>query len=164
MDISQEYLKSLLDYNPDTGVFTWIKSRKGAALGNVAGVVVWSGYRLIQIDRKTYRAHRLAFLWMTGSFPPKETDHINGIRNDNRWCNLRAVTGLENSLNKRKASNNTSGVMGVTWHRVSMKWQASIKVNQRSMALGYYKDFFEAVCARKSAETVFNFHPNHGRT
>lgn len=89
--LTQERLKELLTYEPATGVFRW-RERRGnqgggcVAPGDEAGSVYKNGYRMIGVGGRRYGAHRLAFLYMTGAFPPAEVDHINGVPADNRWC------------------------------------------------------------------------------
>lgn len=86
-------LKELLTYDPETGVFIWRGWRSGSAVaGSVAGSLHSDGYVCIKIGRCLYRAHRLAFLYMTGSRPIGQVDHINMNRADNRWCNLRETS------------------------------------------------------------------------
>lgn len=87
--LTQEYLKDILDYNHFNGEFHWIKRRKGVQIYSVAGYTHKTGYRRINIDGKQYQAHRLAFLYITGSFPLKKVYHFNNRRDDNRWLNLR---------------------------------------------------------------------------
>ena len=161
-ELTQEYLKSILDYNPDTGIFVWKERRKSnQKKGKVAGTPS-NGYIRISINFKKFRAHRLAFLYMEGRFP-EEVDHINGVRDDNRWINLRNVSKSINQRNSKLRKNNTSGISGVFWCKRTKKWRSCIKLNGKYKYLGYFTDFFEACCARKSAEVEHNFHPNHGR-
>jgi hypothetical protein len=115
------------------------------------------------IFKKDYQAHRLAFLWMTGSFPASEVDHINGVRDDNRWGNLRAVTPTQNAQNQRLPSNNKSGVIGVHWNKQANRWCARIKVNGRVVHIGLFSTLEEAVAARAKANEKYGYHPNHGK-
>jgi len=162
--LSQEFLKSILHYNEDTGVFTWIERRYGTRRGgHRAGSLHYHGYRHIMVNGSHYHEHRLAYLYMTGALPLDEIDHINGIRDDNRWGNLRAVSKSENNKNKKHHSNNTSGVMGVYWHKRTEKWMAYISVDRRRIHLGLHANLFDAASARKSAEARYGFHENHGR-
>ena len=158
--ISQERLKELLHYNPDTGIFTWTVPRQGVKAK--AGSVNGKGYRQITIDYKLYQVHRLAFLYMTGEWPKDQLDHINHIRTDNRWLNLREATCQENQRNRTKNKDNTSGVTGVYRHTVTQQWYSQIKDGGKNKYLGYFTDKFEAICARKSAEVKYGFHENHG--
>ena len=100
---------------------------------------------------------------MTGKWPNGEVDHINGIRDDNRWCNLRDVTKSENQRNAKIRKVNTSGFNGVDFHTKHNKWRARIYVDGRSELLGYFSNFFVACCVRKAAEQEHGYHPNHGR-
>lgn len=162
--VSQSRLKELLEYNPDTGEFVWLCNKgsravKGCIAGNKNKI---TGYVVISIDGHRYLAHRLAFVYMLGVEPEVHTDHINGIRCDNRWCNLREVTAKQNHRNRRRHKSNTSGITGVRWHKSSNKWLSEIRYNYRSLHLGLFDDKFDAICARKSAELEYNFHENHG--
>jgi hypothetical protein len=115
--ITQERLKELLSYDPQTGEFTWIKAppRKGFLLGQRAGYKTKPGYRVIKIDQKTYGEAHLAFLYMTGGRPEEEVDHKNIDPSDNSWSNLRCASKSQNQRNKGRYSNNTSGVKGVRY-------------------------------------------------
>ena len=173
--INQEQLKELLHYDPETGIFTWRKrDRKyfksnhyfniwnDQFSGKKTGSMNGGGYLRTSVLGRRYKTHRLAFLYMTGEFPPDHTDHINGIRDDNRWVNLRAVSHAENGKNQRLKSNNNSGFNGVFWREDTRKWRVFISVNGKRKHLGQFIDKFEAVCCRKAAEIRYKYHPNHG--
>ena len=165
MELTQSYLKSILHYDPETGIFTRIvKVANNVNIGDVAGGIDSCGYVRIRVKRQFYSLHRLAFFYMTGAFPSEHIDHINGIRHDNRWANLRPVMKIENRWNLKKYNSNTSGTVGVSWHIRSFRWLAHISKHGKRKHLGRYTDFFEACCARKSAENLYGFHPNHGKT
>lgn len=165
MQLTQDKLKEKLHYDPDTGVFIWVvPPAPSVKLGDTAGCLDSQGYIVIKWKDIQYKAHRLAFLYMTGAFPPEQTDHINGVRDDNRWENLRAVTCQENQRNRKLPKDNTSGVMGVTRRNKDKTWEVSIRIPGKRLYIGRFSDFSEAVCARKSAENKYNFHVNHGRT
>lgn len=101
-------------YDPETGVFTWVKSPSAnSPKGSIAGSTDTAGYRRISLLGKQVSAHRLAVLWMTGSMPEDEVDHINGIRSDNRWANLRVCDQSQNRQNVNIRSDNKVGVKGV---------------------------------------------------
>lgn len=159
--LTQKRLKELLDYHPGTGVFTWRINRGGTAkTGSVAGCVLGDEYLQIQIDGKGYYAHRLAWLYVHGEFPPDQLDHINRVRADNRIANLRPATNAENNQNQCRRSDNTSGVVGVYWYKQLGKWRALIQLNGRLMHLGYYKTIEEAAAARAVAKAKYHtFHP-----
>lgn len=167
-EITQERLKYLLEYNPDTGVFTRKIGRKGVKKGAeagciVKGVIVGKSYRRISIDYKIYAAHRLAWLYMTGEMPPDQIDHIDGNGLNNKWKNLRSVSAHENKKNKRLPVNNSSGFCGVAWNKVCKKWRALIQVNGKSKHLGMFKDKSDAIKARVAANIKYGFHENHGQ-
>jgi hypothetical protein len=162
--ITQDALKELLSYNPETGDFTWLKAiTNSIRVGGLAGTCNNLGYWKIKIFGKLYGAHRLAWLYTYGSFPPDQTDHINGRRDDNRIENLRAVTNSENTRNGKRRYTNTSGVTGVRWRKQDQSWQAQISDKGKQLHLGLFKDLFSAVAVRKSAESKYGYHPNHGR-
>ena len=176
--INQEQLKELIHYNPDTGVVTWLR-RPADMFKRERDCNAWNAryanetagreytfetgkqYRQLTLYGKTYREHRLIWLYMIGE-EPDQVDHINGDGTDNRWCNLREVDGFENNRNKRKPSDNTSGVVGVYWDKYYGKWLASLNHNGKRINLGRFVYWFDAVCARKSAENRYDFHNNHG--
>lgn len=156
--LTQTRLKELLQYDPETGVFTWIASkRKNTRAGQVAGCLnKVIGYVQIKIDRCRYYGHRLAWLYVNGEFPPNDIDHINRVRSDNRFCNLRLASHAENMQNRSMHRNNTSGHMGVSWDKQHQKWMAHIKFNEKTINLGRFHSINEAVSARKSAELQFH--------
>jgi hypothetical protein len=163
--MTQEELKRMMRYCPDTGVFIWLRGNgKAVKEGDIVGSYARrSGYRKTKLKHKQWMLHRLAFLYMTGSLPREQVDHINGVKDDNRWSNLRAVSQYENGLNQKKSVLNKSGVPGVCLHKSSGKWQASIWVLRKFKYIGLYENFSEAVTARKSAESLYGYHVNHGR-
>ena len=160
--LTQERLKELLHYNPDTGVFTRRIKTGNAKKGDIVGCVA-DGYLCAGVDYKVYRLHRLACLFMKGRWPIKDMDHKDHIRSNNRWGNLREVTEQENSRNRSITSRNTSGIVGVSWNKNRGAWQSMIKNNRKQIYLGAFKDKFLAICARKSAENKLGFHLNHGK-
>jgi hypothetical protein len=158
--LTQNRLKELLEYNPNTGLFIRKKTTSSnAQIGDVAGCLNKQlGYKLISIDGKSYYCHRLAFLYMTGYFPESQVDHINRIRDDNRWENLRKVTSAENLQNTVLRDSNKSGAKGVFWYKQRNKWIAYIRFNNKRYSLGYYVNFEDAVVARKQAEDKYFTH------
>jgi len=162
--LTQSRLKELLHYNPDTGIFTWIIDSRGPIRkGRIAGTPQSSHYISITVDNYRTLAHRLAFLYMTGAMPPNDTDHINGVRHDNRWDNLRCVTRSENLRNQKQRLDNTSGITGVAWANHRRKWRAHIMVKQQFIHLGYFTNLADAIKARNDAELFHKFSPTHGR-
>src|ERR1700749_4202141 len=149
MTITQEYLKSRLHYDPNTGIFTWLLHegsysnvgvRNARFAGRAAGHVNKNGYVVIAIDRVGYKAHRLAWLYMTGEYPSRklDTDHKDGNRANNAWNNLPLGTRAENQWNRSKQVNNKTGRKGVCWHEASQYWVAQIKVNKKAIHLGCF--------------------------
>ena len=164
LKLTQERVKELFYYNPKTGTFTRrIYCCSNAKVGDVAGSRSPLGYILINVDYKLYGASRLAFLYMEGYFPEHQVDHINRIRDDNRWENLRHVTSQCNIRNSSVRGDNTSGVTGVCWHKGNKKWASYIMVNEKRKSLGYFKILKEAVQARWEAEVKYDF-PNCNTT
>ena len=176
--LTQEYLKEALDYDPETGIFRWKerprhhfkKSAKSNAYktwnsrwsGKECGRLDTKGYLYVSINYKHYRQHRLAWLYMTGEWPAAQIDHINHMRLDNRFKNLRVVTNTENGRNSRLSKNNTSGISGVRWRKDIKKWSARIMVNKKEISLGSFSSKQEAIEARNKANKKYDFHPNHG--
>jgi len=138
MEKLRKRVLELLDYNPDTGIFTRRVSRGSQLAGSVAGTKHVNGYICIQIDGKIYLAHRLAWLLSHG-FIPSEIDHINLIKDDNSIVNLRPATRQEIGRNTGKRVNNTSGFKGVSFHKASGKWNARAQdANGKRSHLGYF--------------------------
>lgn len=150
-------IRGLIEYRPDTGLFYWLVDRLSYAGKAKAGSQAGSpkdGYIQIIIEQRQYRAHRLAWLLMTGAFPPKgyEIDHINRDRSDNRWTNLRLVTRSQNNMNAGLRSDNRSGQKGVGRRSDNGKWYARITIGRSVVLLGHFDDFNDAVAARLAAE------------
>jgi len=152
-DLPQEVLKELLVYDSGTGIFTWNKYRNSKAVkGGIAGGINPRGYRVIKVNNKTYKEHRLAWLYEYGYFPECDIDHINRDKGDNRLCNLREVSRSCNVRNIGNISSNTSGIKGVRKHNQMEQWVVRITANNKDYYLGCYKDFTEAVCHRLAVE------------
>ncbi len=156
-------VKKVLHYCAITGEFTWIANiRGGVKSGDVAGYIHSSGYRIIVISGVRYRAHRLAWFYITGSIPENQIDHINQNRSDNRFINLRAATPAINAKNCKKRIDNKSGFTGAYFGNQCKKWIAEIKVNGKKVHLGSFSSMCLAVKARKNANIIYDFHKNHG--
>ena len=160
--LTQKRLKQVLNYNKNTGIFTCNAGRIRVKEGKVAGTLANTGYICIRIDKRLYSAHRLAFLYMTGSFPIEQVDHISHDRTDNRWANLRQVSRKENQRNLKMRVDNKSGFTGVHWYKPYNKWVAKVKVSGKAEHLGYFKDINKAIEVRKKANLKYGFHLNHG--
>lgn len=161
-DLTIEFLNSRLNYNPESGVFTWKLAKGGKRVGDFAGSINDQGYVVIRINRVIYRAHRLAWIIMTGKAPINELDHIDGNRSNNSWLNLRDVPRLQNKRNQGRVISNTSGYNGVMWYKAGEKWHAQITVEGKAIHLGYFENLEDAIKARKEAETFYGFHETHG--
>lgn len=180
MKITTDIVRELLHYDPDTGVFVWRKRDRrwfdqdrywkawnAKNSGKVAGTVstLASGYRWAQIyllDR-AYKAHRLAWLYMTDEPLPYQIDHINRDPLDNRWDNLRASTHVVNGRNQSVSAANTSGYTGVGWYKSREKWRVKIKIHGKERTVGYYETIVDAVAARMRANQEYGFNQGHGR-
>lgn len=174
LNLTQSMLQSLVDYNPLTGIFVW-KERPRTRFRNTANFKAWNkkfpgkeagnlredGYLRVGILGKYIYIHRLAWLYMHGTTPANDLDHINGVRSDNRMSNLREATREENGKNQKLHVTNTSGVCGVQ-KVYGGKWVAKIYENGKQRTLGTFVDFGDAVEARKEAEAKAGYHTNHG--
>lgn len=161
--MNQEYLKSILEYNLDTGIFTWkVNKSRRSKVGSVAGYID-NGYVRIEIDGKSYKAHRLAWLYLHGEMPDNLIDHANSNRSDNRINNLRQATYQKNSENYRTPKTNKSGVKNVSWYKQLNKWVVSISIKGVKKTIGYFDDleFAELVAIEARNKYRMEF-ANHG--
>jgi hypothetical protein len=165
--ITAGYVRKLLDYDPETGEFMWrhrpvetfLDGRYPAErecarwnsrfAGTIAGSILRDGYLKIKINGKPYSAHRLVWLWMTGEWPINQIDHIDCIRSNNRWTNLRAATHAQNMANRLIQRNNTSGYKGVWFDKRDRKWRVQIGAEGRRRYLGSY-------AARNDAAAIYS--------
>lgn len=143
-------LESSLQYCPDTGKFTRLKSPKTKRIGKIVGTNNGQGYLCVSFMKRIFKAHRIAWRLYYGVWPDSQIDHINGDRSDNRICNLRLATHKQNTWNRSRSVNSNSGVKGVTKHL--NRWQASIGKDGRRHYLGSFKTIEEAKTAREKAE------------
>jgi hypothetical protein len=140
--ITQEELKTHVHYNPETGVFTRLTGNfKGRVIKNKPDL---DGHIRIKVKHINYFSHRLAWLYMTGSFPKECIDHIDRNPANNVFSNLREATFKENSRNSKMFCTNTSGVKGVYWHKGKKRWYAHCRVNSKRHFVGLFKDIGEA--------------------
>lgn len=178
---SPDLLRKLLRYEPETGRLFWkergpdvmqhvTRSPEDACLawnrkfsGREAFTANRTGYKVGNIFNRTFAAHRIAWAITHGEWPQNFIDHINGDRADNRLCNLRSVSQLENMRNVRKNPLNTSGITGVYKNTHTRLWSAKISVKNRSQHLGYFETREEAAQARLAAENELGFSVTHGR-
>ena len=146
-------LRSILHYDPETGEWTWLVNRaRLAKAGQKAGTPHQKeGYIRLHIQGRMYQSSILAHFYMTGLWPEDEMDHINGIRDDDRWANLRSVSKQKNLLNRKRYLTSTSGHKGVSWHSKLGKWRARIQLYGKRMALGCFGTKEEASAAYEAA-------------
>lgn len=175
MTIPVDVLHELLAFDSKTGAFTW-KARDGRFCATELSARRWNarfagkpalngnhaqGYLEGTLLFQSILAHRAAWAMHYGVWPSSQIDHINGDRTDNRIQNLREATATENNRNMRLSSRNTSGTVGV--HRSRRLWVARICDQGKIVHLGSFRDFGDAVAARKAAEERYGYHANHGR-
>ena len=156
--ITQKELRRALHYDARRGVWRWRVGRSGTAgKGSIAGYLQPNGYRYIQVNGKLYLSSRLAWFYIRGYFPEHDVDHVNRVRDDDRWGNLREVSRQCNIRNCKLSSQNTSGVKGVCWHKQHNKWHTQVRVNGKSRSVGLHDDFTEAVAHRLAAEQCLDW-------
>lgn len=159
--LSHEYLTKVLEYEPESGVFIWkIRVSQAVKPGDIAGSVNKNGYLFIKVGKYIYRAHRLAWFYFYGQWPPIENyqiDHIDGNRLNNSIKNLRLASNAKNARNHKLYSHNTSGISGVSFAEANNKWKATIRYNGKNIHLGYFTSFEEAVKARVIAEKELGY-------
>jgi hypothetical protein len=137
--LTREQLQQLLNYDPETGVFTWqLRRNQHVDAGSVAGhVSARNGYRYINVRRKLHLAHRLAVFFMTGAWPTADVDHKNGERDDNRWSNLRDATRSENMNNLQRSHRDSKvGLLGVV--PCNGRFAAHARVSGKNKYLGTF--------------------------
>lgn len=143
MILTHKRLLEVLEYNPETGIFTWIKSTgPRCKVGAEAGNINPEGYRAIQLDNISYLTHRLAWFYCFEEWPEQEIDHINRNKLDNSLDNLVDSSNQKNSENKGNYANNSSGFKGVYAKRG--KWEASIKHKGKTYYIGLFNSPEEA--------------------
>jgi hypothetical protein len=139
MTIDADYLRSVLSYNQDTGDFIWIVSNSNRTpIGSKAGTPDGRGYIQIMVNKKKYKAHVLAWLYVHGVYPEIHLDHKNCDKKDNRISNLRLATKSENGYNRKKYSNNKSGYKGV-WISPNGKFVSEIRHNGKKIKIGTFE-------------------------
>lgn len=110
-----------------------------------------SGYLGGNVFRRAMKAHRVLWAIHHGEFPPSFLDHRNGVRSDNRLCNLRAATPHQNVMNTRSSKGSSSKFLGVSWHKAAQKWVATITNNRKQEYLGLFDDEVMAALAYNDA-------------
>ncbi len=141
-DLTAEYVRSLFDYNPESGLLTH-KKRFGVVEGARAGCVN-SGYRRVKIHQIPYLEHRIIWLWMTGFWPECDTDHEDLVKTNNKWKNLREATRSQNVFNGRVRKSRKYGSLKGTGLQESGKWFARTRENGKEIYLGQFDTEIEA--------------------
>jgi hypothetical protein len=155
--LTQEYLRSLFDYDAETGVLTRkICTANRHKLGEIVGYSGARGYRQAMAGGRKYMVHNLIWMWVHGKFPEGVIDHINRVRHDNRLANLREVTRSENNHNMSISSANWSGFTGAAWDKSRSQWLASIRANGKQHHLGRFNTPQEASAAYLAAKAVYH--------
>ena len=135
--INKEYLNNIFDYKD--GHLYWKVAKQKIRIGDKFGCIRQDGYVVGTLDLKSWREHRLIFMWHYG-YLPNEIDHIDGNPSNNSIENLRQADRSKNGMNQKLNSRNTSGVKGVSWRKDKQKWDVRVKVNQKNKHLGYFDD------------------------
>jgi hypothetical protein len=150
--ISQELVKALFSYSSETGIFTRkLTTGQKAQKGSIAGSLQPSGYILLEINGNTYRAHRVAWLYMYGEFPDRAIDHIDRDRANNSIANLRLATAQENIRNSGLRTDNSTGYRGVSLDKRSGRYRAYIYLDGKQKSLGYHSTAEDAAAAYNEA-------------
>lgn len=153
---SQAQLKELYHYCPNTGLFTTLTNRRRWKAGRIAGTPA-RGYIQIRVNGEIFRAHRLAWIYMTGVHPEEHIDHIDRNPANNAWANLRLATDAENLLNRTFSKNNRFGFKGIyRAHGRSKGFSAKIKKDGKSHYLGTFKTIEEAKAAYDAAGRILH--------
>lgn len=166
--LTAELLREMLHYDPETGVFVWRVLnlyRREIKIGDIAGHLDRSGYWVVKVYGGRYMAHRLAWFYVHGDWPPHQVDHINGVRHDNRLCNLRLATRTENARNRARRVDNSSGHAGVSFDKRDKNWRVQSTLNGRHAYIGSFATLAEAVAARDEFTAAHwgDFSPNVAR-
>lgn len=180
--ITPEICRQLCRYEPDTGKLFWLprdpiwfkptkrtpewccNNWNSRCAGKEAFTLLApTGYMTGCLLHATELAHKIAWAIQTGEMPSDMIDHEDGNRANNRFANLREAGPTEQARNMKLFSTNTSGHAGVNWSKKEEKWIAKIGLDYKSIRIGCFDDFDEAVRARCAAELEYGFHPNHGR-
>lgn len=160
MSLTQELAHSLFEYK-DGQLFRKV-SRRSYKSGDLVGNIEASGYVRTTLNGKRYSIHRIVYLMQHG-YMPKEIDHINGNKSDNRIENLREVSRSENNVNRGSFKQNKSGYKNVSWHKLESKWQVQLKINKKAKHFGYFDDLELAdLVATEARDKYFGKYANHG--
>ncbi len=154
--VTADELRRMLSYDPDTGVFTWKHTVSSKApKGSSPSGKDRDGYLVMTFKGKYLRQHRVAWCYMTGSWPKEKIDHKNGIRDDNRFCNLRECDEQDNNRNRGLSAVNTSGVSGVSFQQG--KWAVRLRLNKHDRRFfGYFDDLELAELVANEARNKYH--------
>jgi hypothetical protein len=135
--LTHDVLKGVLDYYPDSGIFKSRNKTSKKPAGSVVGCIGTHGYLVIAVKGRSYLAHRLAWFYMHGEWPKDLIDHVNGVKVDNRFVNLRECSKSQNGQNS-KARKSFSGVKSVEWHTGAGKWRVRMEVAGKRHHIGFF--------------------------
>jgi len=178
-DLTNDLVRELLDYDPETGFLTWRRRDRewfsterswktwntryaGRRAGNLVTTATGYQRRVVGVFNRPRLEHHIAWMWMTDDPLPPEIDHENQNATDNRWCNLKASTRARNSRNAAMKRRNTSGVTGVSFHKLSGKWRAAFMLDGKEVYVGLFDSVSSAEIALKAARPGKDFSPRHG--
>lgn len=143
--ITQQRLKELFNYCPDTGILTQkTRTSQRVKVGEDVGCLTRNGYLKIFCQGRNYRVHRLAWLYVYGDYPDEDIDHINGIRTDNRLCNLRLATRSQNNCNSKLRADNKTSYRNVHFFKRTGTYQVQVRLNGKRVNGGYFATAEEA--------------------
>lgn len=158
--LTAEQLREVLNYDPETGVFTRKVPARGVKAGEIAGCDNGRGYIRIRVCGSYVLAHRLAWLYVHGEWPAGEIDHVNRNSMDNRVSNLRVVDRTANLINRRDDRRNKSGIRNVLWDAKRQKWVAQLRRRGSQLNLGRFDSITDAAAAVEAARCKHdNFQP-----
>ena len=160
--LTQDLVRKLFNYNKRLGKLYYLMPTHNHNVGDVAGYRHSGGYISISIGNTEHLAHRIIWLYVKG-YLPDMVDHIDHVRTNNAWANLREVNNTDNSKNTSISSNSTTKVNGVSFMKTKNKYRAYIMVNRKQISLGLYTNLEDAIEARRKADIKYGFHSNHGR-
>jgi HNH endonuclease/AP2 domain len=165
-DLTSEELHRILHYDPETGIFTFLVQRGARRIGQKAGCPDARGHLIFSIHGRSYRAHRVAWLYVHGRWPAQQIDHIDGIRDNNAINNLREASNLENSRNSKRYVTNKSGFKGVSFCKEKNKWVAHINTKGKTKHLGYFRTpELASILYEKTAKELFGeFYKENNKT
>lgn len=136
--LTKELLHQLFEYRD--GELYWKNTiAPRAVAGKIAGSLHHSGYRYVKLQGKSIANHRIIFMLHHGYFP-KEVDHKDRDRRNNKIENLREATSSLNSLNRTVSCKSKSGIRGVIFNEKINKWMVQINVDKKQKYFGSYHD------------------------